>query len=207
MSTQPLNIYEHRAALLEWCQENVGQAQLIFVAEDSHTLLANMEEDILKYANLLYNRFATTIDAVDLSVVQQHYSSDAPPDRAWNHEDIQRLLRDLIHEKQESLETYGRYQSILGEWHDMMEWLNTLLPGKNHVLVSIEDSVPNFVRRLWDKYFDAEIIYSRVQSPQDVIWLGKLALLHLGGNWWERPDGMHFFYQLVDEHNELFGFY
>ncbi len=34
MSTEPLDIYEYRAALLEWHQENVGQAQLIFVAED-----------------------------------------------------------------------------------------------------------------------------------------------------------------------------
>ncbi len=207
MSTDPPDIYEYRAALLEWHQENVGQAQRMYLAKDSSTLLQDMTDDTLRYANLLSNRFATTIDAADLYVVQEHFSSDEPSDRSWNHEDIQRLLRDLIQEKQDSLAQYGRYQSIVGMWYDLMEWGNDLLPGENHVLISIEDSVPNFAHRLWDKYFDSENTYRRDQSPQDVIWLGKLALLHLGGSWWDRPDGLHFLYQLVEEHNELFGFY
>jgi len=201
------DIYEYRAALLEWHQENVGQAQLIFVAEDSRALLQEIRDDLLRYANSLIHHHAQGIDAVDLSAIQRHFSSDEPFNRVWNHEDIQRLLRDLIRRKQEHLAAYSRYQSILGEWHDLIEWVIDLLPGRNHVLVSIEDSVPNFVHRLWDQYFDAETVYRRDQSPPDVIWLGKLALLRLGGNWWERADGMHFFYQLVDEHNELFGFY
>ena len=36
---------------------------------------------------------------------------------------------------------------------------------------------------------------------------GKLALLHLGNVWWEQPDGLHFFSQMVEEHNQLFSFY
>ena len=177
------------------------------MAQDSSTLLQDMTEDILRYANLLYNRFASTIDAVDLSVIQTHYASGEQLENQWDHEDIQKLLRDLIQAKHDSLAQYGRYQSIFGEWHDMMEWLNTLLPGENRVLISIEDSVPNFVHRLFEKYFDSENTYRRDQSPQDVGWLGKLALLHLGGSWWEQPDGLQFLYQLVEEHNELFGFY
>lgn len=207
MSTDPIDIYEYRAALLEWHQENIGQAQQIVVAKDSHTLLCEIRDDILRYANSLTHHYAQTIDAVDLSVIQQHYASGESPERDWNHRDIQRLLRDLIHEKQDSLAQYGRYQSILGEWYDLLEWVNDMLPGQNYVTISIEDSVPNFVHRLFGKYFDSESIYRRDQSPQDVIWLGKLALLHLGGVWWERPDGLHFFHRLVDEHNELFGFY
>jgi hypothetical protein len=207
MSVDLFDIYEYRAALLVWQQENVGQTQQIYLANDSSALLQDMTEDILRYGNLLYNRFATTLDAVDLSDVQQHYASGEHLDNRWNHENLQKLLRDLIQEKQDSLAQYGRYQSVLGEWHDMMAWLNMLLPGKNHVLISIEDSVPNFVRRLFEKYFDHATIYQRNQSPQDVAWLGKLALLHLGGAWWEQPDGLHFLHQLVEEHNELFGFY
>jgi len=206
MSTD-FDIYEYHAALLEWHQEHVGQAQLIFVANDSHALLQEIRGDILRYANSLTHHYAQVIDAVDLSAIQRHFSSDEPSDQIWHHEDVQRLLRDLMRRKQEQLSTYSRYQSILGEWHDLIEWVNDLLPGKNHVIVSIEDSVPNFVHRLWDKYFDVETVYRRDQSPQDVIWLGKLALLRLDGHWWERPDGSHFFDQLVDEHNELFGFY
>lgn len=206
MSTD-IDIYEYRAALLEWHQNNVGQAQLIFVANDSHALLQEIRDDVLRYANSLTHHHAQVIDAIDLSTIQRHFALDEPFDQVWNYEDVQRLLRDLIRRKQEQLSAYSRYQSILGEWHDLIEWVNDLLPGKNHVMVSIEDSVPNFVHRLWDKYFDVETVYGRDQSPQDIIWLGKLALLHLSGSWWERPDGMHFFYQLVDEHNELFGFY
>lgn len=207
MPTGSFDIYERRAALLEWRQENVGQTQRIYLADNSAVLLQEMTEDILRYANLLYNRFAATIDAVDLSVIQQHYASGEERDKRWNHEDLQKLLRDLLQAKQDSLAQYERYQSIRGEWHDMMEWLNALLPGENHVLISIEDSVPNFVRRLFEKYFNHATIYRRNQSPQDVAWLGKLALLHLGGAWWEQPDGLHFLHQLVEEHNELFGFY
>lgn len=201
------DIYEYRAALLEWQQEKIGQTQRIYLANDSSTLLQDMTEDILHYGNLLYNRFALTLDAVDLSNIQQHYASRDRLDTRWNHEDLKKLLRDLLQEKQDNLARYGRYQSILGAWHDMMVWLNTLLPGENHVLISIEDSVPNFVRRLFEKYFDHTTIYQRHQSPQDVAWLGKLALLHLGGAWWEQSDGLHFLHQLVAEHNELFGFY
>ncbi len=102
---------------------------------------------------------------------------------------------------------YGRYQSVLGVWYDLMEWLNELLPGRNYVLISLEDSVPNFVRRLFTKYFARETVYRRDQSPQDIAWLGKLALLHLGDAWWEHPDGLHFFSQMIEEHNQLFSFY
>jgi hypothetical protein len=200
-------MYECRAALLEWHHENVGQAQLIFVANDSHALLHEIRDDVLRYANSLTHHHTQLIDAIDLSALQHHFSSDAPTGRAWNHEDIQRLLRHLLQRKQEQLSVYSRYQSLLGEWHDLLEWVNDLLPGRNHVLVSIEDSVPNFVHRLWDKYFDVETVYRRDQLPQDVIWLGKLALLRGDEQWWERPDGIHFFHELVDEHNELFGFY
>jgi hypothetical protein len=45
------------------------------------------------------------------------------------------------------------------------------------------------------------------QAPQNVNWLGKLALLHLGADWSERPDGLDFFSRLIEEHNELFGLY
>lgn len=202
-----LDIYEHRAALLQWHQEKVGQAQLIFVAKDAHALLQAMCDDVLRYANALTHRYAQVIDAMDLSAIQKHFSPDEAPGKLWNHEDLQRLLRDLLHEKQEHLSTYSRYQSILGEWSDLIEWCNDLLPGNNHMAVSLEDSLPNFVHRLWDKYFDVATVYRRDYSPKDVMWLGKLALIQHGGKWWEQPDGVHFFYQLVDEHNELFGFY
>jgi hypothetical protein len=75
------------------------------------------------------------------------------------------------------------------------------------VSISIEDSVPNFVHRLFAKYFVPETVYQRDRSPQDVTWLGKLALLHLGGAWWEHPDGLHFLHQVIEEHNQVFGFY
>jgi hypothetical protein len=64
---------------------------------------------------------------------------------------IEALLRTLLHEKQELLAQYGRYQSVLGVWYDLMEWLNELLPGQNHVMISLEDSLPNFVHRLFSK--------------------------------------------------------
>ena len=207
MSTAPLDIYEYRAALLEWHQDNVGQTQRIYLAHDSSTLLSTMREDILRYATLLYNRYASVIDAADLTVLQQYAASGTPPAPRWTHDDVKRLLHDLLHEKQEQLAHYGRYQSILGVWYDLLEWVSDLLPGENYVLISLEDSVPNFVHRLFDKYIDSETVYQRDQSPQDVVWLGKLALLHLDGAWWKQPDGVHFLSQLVKEHNELFGFY
>ena len=207
MSTEPFDIYEYRAALLEWHQENVGQTQRIYYATDSSTLLQHMTEDLLHYANLLSNRYASYIDAADLTVVQRHFSAGDSPETVWNHEHIQQLLRDLLRDKQESLSCYGHYQSILGVWCDLLEWVNDLLPDQNYVLISIEDNVPNFVHRLFNKYFDRESTYQRDQSQQDVAWLGKWALLHLGSTWWEQPDGLHFLYQVVEEHNELFGFY
>ena len=65
MSTQ-FDIYEYRAALLEWRQENVGQARLIFVAHDSHALLQAIRDDALRYANSLTHHYAQAIDAVDV---------------------------------------------------------------------------------------------------------------------------------------------
>jgi hypothetical protein len=192
---------------LEWHQENVGQTQRIYLATDSSTLLQHMTEDILRYANLLSNRYATDIDTADLSVIQRHFSAGDSPETIWNHEQIQQLLRDLLRDKQNRLAQYGRYQSIFDVWYDLLEWVNDLLPSQNYVLTSIEDSVPNFVHRLLTKYFVSKNVYRRDQSPQDVTWLGKLALLHLGGVWWEQPDGLHFLSQLIEEHNQLFGLY
>ena len=207
MPSEPFDIDDYRAALLEWHQVHVGQTQRIYFAQDSSTLLQTMTEDFLRYANLLSHRYATAIDAADLSVIQRYFASGAQRGKAWNHEDIQQLLRTLLHEKQERLAQYGRYQSVLGVWYDLMEWVNELLPGQNYVVISLEDSVPNFVHRLFTKYFARGTVYRRNQSPQDIAWLGKLALLHLGDGWWEHPDGLHFFSQMVEEHNQLFSFY
>ena len=207
MPSEPFDIYDYRAALLEWHQEHVGQTQHIYFAQDPSTLLQTMIEDVRRYANLLSHRYAMAIDAADLSVIQGYFASGAQPATVWNHEDIQQLLRTLLHEKQELLVQYGRYQSVLGVWYDLMEWVNELFPGQNYVVISLEDSVPNFVHRLVTKYFARETVYRRDQSPQDIAWLGKLALLHLGDAWWEHPDGLHFFSQMVEEHNQLFSFY
>ncbi len=68
--------------------------------------------------------------------MQQQFPSGHSSDRAWNHEDIKRLLRDLIQEKQDSLVRYGRCQSILGVWYDLLEWVNDLLPSQNYVIIS-----------------------------------------------------------------------
>jgi hypothetical protein len=73
--------------------------------------------------------------------------------------------------------------------------------------MSIEDKVLHFVHRLFAKHIQNESIYRGYQSQQDVIWLGKLALLHLGGVWWDNPDGLQFLDQLIDEHKQLFGFH
>ena len=144
MPSEACDIYDYRAALLEWHQENVGQTQRIYFAKNSSTLLQSMTEDVLRYANLLSHRYATAIDAAELSVIQRYFASGAQPATVWNHEDIQQLLRTLLHEKQELLVQYGRYQSVLGVWYDLMKWLNELLPGQNYVVISLEDSVPNF---------------------------------------------------------------
>jgi hypothetical protein len=76
--------------------QEIGQAQLIFVANDSHALLQEIRDDVIRYANSLTHHHAQVIDAVDLSAIQRHFASDEFPDRAWNHEDIQYLLRALI---------------------------------------------------------------------------------------------------------------
>ena len=207
MPFESCDIYDYRAALLEWHQEHVGQTQHIYFAQDPSTLLQTMIEDVRRYANLLSHRYAMAIDAADLSVIQGYFASGAQQATVWNHEDIQQLLRTLHHEKQELLAQYGRYQSVLGVWYDLMEWVNELFPGQNYVVISLEDSVPNFVHRLVTKYFARETVYRRNQSPQDIAWLGKLALLHLGDGWWQQPDGLHFFSQMVEEHNQLFSFY
>ena len=61
MSTD-LDIYEYRVALLEWHQENVGQAQLIFVASDSHALLQEIRDDVIRYVNSLTHHHAQVVD-------------------------------------------------------------------------------------------------------------------------------------------------
>jgi hypothetical protein len=207
MRNEPPEIYEHRAALLAWHQEHVGQAQRIYVAEDSSTLLRQMHDEILRCANLLYNRYAAVLDAADFMVIRHHLAAGEPAGTPWNHEDIKRLLRQLLEDKHAELARYDRYQSILGLWYDLVEWLNDLLPGANYLRIGIEDSVPNFVPRLFEHYCDWQTVYRHDQAPEDIAWLGRLALLRLAGAWWDRPEGLDFFQQVVAEHNRLFGFY
>lgn len=96
MPSEPCDIYQYRAALLEWHQVHVGQTQRIYFAQDSSTLLQTMTDDVLRYANLLSHRYATAIDTADLSVIQRYFASGAQRGNAWNHEDIQQLLRTLL---------------------------------------------------------------------------------------------------------------
>src|SRR5881397_3255151 len=183
MPSEPFDIDDYRAALLEWHQAHVGQTQHIYFAQDPSTLLQSMTDDVRRYGNLLSHRYATAIDAADLSVIQRYFASGAQPATVWNHEDIQQLLRTLLHARQALLTQYGRYQSVLGMWYDLMAWVNELVPRQNDVMISLEDRGPNFVHRLFTKYFARETVYRRDQSPQDIAWLGKLALLHLGDGW------------------------
>ena len=113
MSTEPLDIYEYRAALLAWQQENIGQTQRIYLAEDSHALLHEIRDDVLRHANALTHHYAQVINAAELSVIQQHFAAGEPADSVWNHEDIQQLLRDLMREKQDSLAAYCRFDTEL----------------------------------------------------------------------------------------------
>jgi len=53
-----------------------------------------MTEDVRRYANLLYHRYATSIDAAEISVIQRSSASGAQRGKAWNHENIQQFLRD-----------------------------------------------------------------------------------------------------------------
>ena len=77
MPSEPCDIYQYRAALLEWHQENVGQTQRMYWAKDSSTLLQIMTEDVLRYANLLSHRYATAIDAADLSIINDTLPREA----------------------------------------------------------------------------------------------------------------------------------
>src|SRR6266446_9719826 len=96
MPSEPCDIYQYRATLLEWHQVHVGQTQRIYFAKDSSTLLQTMTEDVLRYANLLSHCYATAIDAAELSVIQRYFASGAQRGKTWNHEDIQQLLRTFL---------------------------------------------------------------------------------------------------------------
>ena len=52
-----------------------------------------MTEDVLRYANLLYHRYTTSIDPAELSIIQRSFASGAQRGKAWNHENIQQFLR------------------------------------------------------------------------------------------------------------------
>jgi hypothetical protein len=54
-------------------------------------------------------------------------------------------------------------------------------------------SVENLVLNLW--------IACGSIGDKGVIWLGTLALLHLGGTGWEQPDGLNGFYPTADAHH------
>src|SRR5438132_6931502 len=77
MPSAPCDIYDYRAALLEWHQVQVGQTQRMYWAKDSSTLLQIMTEDVLRYANLLSHRYATAIDAADLSIINDTLPREA----------------------------------------------------------------------------------------------------------------------------------
>jgi hypothetical protein len=79
MSTEPLDIYEYRAALLEWHQDHIGQTQRIYLAEDSHALLQEIRDDVLRHANSLTYHYAQVIDAAELSVI--HFAAGEPTGR------------------------------------------------------------------------------------------------------------------------------
>ena len=54
-------------------------------------------------------------------------------------------------------------------------------------------SVENLVLNLW--------IACGSTGDKGVIWLGTLALLHLGGTGWEQPDGLNGFTPIVDAYH------
>src|SRR5438552_1268712 len=85
MPSEPCDIDDSRAALLEWHQECVGQTQRMYWAKDASTLLQVMTDDVRRYGNLLSHRYATAIDAADLSVIQRYFASGAQPATVWNH--------------------------------------------------------------------------------------------------------------------------
>jgi len=54
-----------------------------------------MTEDVLRYANFLYHRYATSIDAAEIPVIQRSFALGAQRGKARNHAHGQQFLCTL----------------------------------------------------------------------------------------------------------------
>lgn len=144
----------------------------------------------------------------DLEELHSQFAEGLYPEEGWTHWDVRELLQALLHERREDLHNNVAERSILGFWHDLVQWINDVLPYGDWTGVAIEGALPDFARQL----LLSEAAGYQPVGPKSVTdaaarWLGKLAIVALSDEWqWSRKDIYRFFLTLVDEFNERYSF-
>lgn len=126
----------------------------IFLASDASALMAELESPVVNDAEALWEHHAEWIQ-VGLSYVKdlnEAYGAKLDPND-WGVNDLIELLKLLIQQKRsELIDVDGWNLDILGNWHDLINGINELMPdGESWLRISMEGSVSELFRYLAER--------------------------------------------------------
>jgi hypothetical protein len=223
-------VINYRAVLIEWYLEELGDNRSIYVAKDSVKLFNKIKESIFSHIDLVLDFHWEYIDDADLweyfnDLDRYEVNSmfcDAPyPEDDWTQEDLRLLLKYLMEKRQNELVNNPDDKSILGEWNNLIEWINGnfTYDRDDGVFIPIEGNLIKFVNELLkneligfrfkiDQFHRRGGFTSKAGLDQIAQWIGWLATLTDEERWnkWNERQSYKLMLNLIDEFNEMYGF-
>ena len=193
-----------RACLFEWFQNSIGSHREILVGS-APALLVQLKPLTLHYLDLILQEHGEVIQNQGLEELFAEKEADARPESEWSIADVREKIRRELDEKAISLDADNTNETVLGNWSEDLQWLCDALPFSDGVFVLIEDSLPNFLKRLlecettsWESMEQSSVAHP-VQE-----WLGRLALLtQHDSRDWEDERILKEAHLLIKEFNDL----
>jgi len=197
-----------QAALLQWQIEDVGFYDQVYFAKNSHELFEQMRTGIISGMDVLIDHHYEDINYCELETLYESFVGDDYPTDGWGAENVTELLNELLQKQRLYLKEFPNSPTILGEWYDLVEWINECWDEHDHdyLYIPVEGNIVKFVNELID-FFTSPIIGPKLIDFQEGKWLIRLKHIISSDRWWGNSKLLRRLNSLFEEFNERYQFH
>jgi hypothetical protein len=195
------------AALLQWQVESLGFYQTIFIRKNAQELFEEMKTSIISDMDLLINEHYEDINCSSLEDLYEAFIGDDFPGDDWGVEDVRRLLMELMGKQSASLRGFPDSPTILGQWYDLVAWLNNSWDGSydDYLSIPVEGPLVKVVKGLVE-FFAPPLPGQKLIDFKEASWIIALRHIASADTWSTNPEMLLALKKLFYEFNERYQF-
>lgn len=208
---QPFDVTTYRAALVEWSQMSIGHCRNIHVAVNSYELFSAVSQEVKSCVRLFVDHYWEHLNLADLEALHEQFGEGVYPEEGWSYEDVIKCLNCLIQKRQDELAQGSGNESILGDWYELVECLNSYWENDSYLMIPVENTFPDFIEGWFEREVSRHTYRTERGNPmpisdEEAQLLGRLALLREKPYWWNMAKGLNLARQFIDQFNAMYEF-